>query len=635
MAAPVNRKVIFRIYDASTGGNRLWSEEQTATISLGVFSVLLGNGINPTGTAVAETRPALDTIFSPSAATSRFLEIMVDNGDNSITASDVPISPRQQITSTAFALHAKVADGIASASDLTINPVTGTATNYGLGWYGTGRLFGSTAVDGPVLYGNAGGALGSNASGTRNMALNWDASGRVGIGAASISSTTNKLTLQGDSGTDQFTIRGTDTTKGLNIGFNTTLNQGTLQTYTGASSYGNLVLNSAGGNVGIGTSTPTNRLSVESARQASASSANAAAKIGGSDVYTYMGSYNSGSFATWIQSMRSGDDQSFPMILNPNGGYVGIGTTSPGTKLHVAGSVQVDNGDLWMKGAYKVVNTDNPLTLATTGAQPVIFQTSNTEAMRITSAGNVGIGNTSPNAKLSIGSPIYGTTVSTGTKAPTLSTSFVTGAGALGQTVGSELLLGNFGFTAGNSESLSISGYRTAAGNTWYDTALLLGMNVDDSARSGAWLSLHSNGNVGIGTTTPSAKLDVAGDIKSNSKSVPVSDESNLRIIRGTVKSDGTVLTGNGLFTVYRVPGNVGLYQITFGTAFSGTPTVTTHITGRWGIRVDIFPAGYGWPANGTLDLLPGASGFTAGVLGVDATAQYACGFQFIAIGPR
>ena len=190
VAAPVNRKVIFRIYDASTGGNRLWTEEQTVTISLGVFSVLLGNGINPTGTASGESRPAIDTIFASSTASNRFLEIMVDNGDNTINGSDVPISPRQQITSTAFAMRAKFADSIASSSDLALTPLSGTASNYGLGWYGTGRLFGGTAVDGPVLYGNAGGALGSNADGTRNTALRWDASGRVGIGATSIISTT-------------------------------------------------------------------------------------------------------------------------------------------------------------------------------------------------------------------------------------------------------------------------------------------------------------------------------------------------------------------------------------------------------------------------------------------------------------
>ena len=368
-AAPVNRKVIFRIYDASTGGTRLWTEEQTATISLGVFSVLLGNGINPTGTASTESRPALDTIFTPSAASSRFLEIMVDNGDNTITASDVPISPRQQITSTAFALHAKVADGIASATDLTINPVTGTATNYGLGWYGTGRTFNSVAIDGPVLYGNSGGALGSNASGTQKLALAWNAAGQVGVGATSSYDTNNKLTLQGDDSVTparQLVIRGnTDSTKRLNIGYDTTLNQATLQSYTAASTVGNLLLNPSGGNIGIGSAT-------------------------------------------------------------------------------------------------------------------------------------------APAAKLSIGSPIYG-------DATTLSSSFVTSAGTLGQASGSELLLGNFGFSSNNSQSLAISGYRTAAGATWADTALVLGMNVDVTKRSGAYLSLHSTGNVGIGNLTPGYKLDVNG----------------------------------------------------------------------------------------------------------------------------
>ncbi len=279
VAAPVNRKVVFRIFDAATGGTRLWSEEQTATISLGVFSVLLGNGITATVSGVQESHDALDTIFTPSAATSRFLEIMVDNGDNTLNASDVAISPRQQITSTAFAFHAKVADGLAPASststDLTISPATlpsgSLATNYGLGWYGTGRLFGGTAVDGPVLYGNSGGALGSNVSGTRTTALRWDANGRVGIGATSISSATNKLTLQGDMTTspaDQFTIRGnTDTNERINIGFDTTANNATLQSYTAASTTGPLLLNPSGGNVGIGTTSPGYKLDVAGTAQ--------------------------------------------------------------------------------------------------------------------------------------------------------------------------------------------------------------------------------------------------------------------------------------------------------------------------------------------------------------------------------
>jgi hypothetical protein len=440
-AAPVNRKVIFRIYDASTGGNRLWTEEQTATISLGVFSVLLGNGIAPTGTASTESRPALDTIFTPSAATSRFLEIMVDNGDNAITASDVPVSPRQQITSTAFALHAKVADGIASASDLTINPLTGTASNYGLGWYGTGRTFNSVAVDGPVLYGNSGGALGSNASGTQKLALAWNAAGQVGVGATSSYDTNNKLTLQGDDSVTparQLVIRGnTETTERLNIGFDTTANQATLQSYTAVSTAGNLLLNPSGGNVGIGSTTaPAAKLSIGApiygdANTLSSSFVTNAGTLGqtsGSELLLgnfgfasnnsqslAISGYRTAAGATWADtalvlgmnvdvSKRSGAYLSLHST-----GNVGIGTlATPAAKLHVAGSLLVDNGDLSMKGAYRIVNNDNPLVLSTTAAQPTIFQTSNTtETMRITSAGNVGIGTATPAYKLDVNGTVH------------------------------------------------------------------------------------------------------------------------------------------------------------------------------------------------------------------------------------
>ena len=368
-AAPVNRKVIFRIYDASTGGNRLWTEEQTATISLGVFSVLLGNGINPTGTASAESHPALDTIFTPSNASSRFLEIMVDNGDNTINGSDVPIGPRQQITTTAFAFHAKVADGIASATDLTINPLTGTATNYGLGWYGTGRTFNSVAIDGPVLYGNSGGALGSNASGTQKLALAWNAAGQVGVGATSSYDTNNKLTLQGDDSVTparQLVIRGnTDSTKRLNIGFDTTANRATLQSYTAASTFGNLLLNPSGGNVGIGVVGPNEKLEI---------AGNVRVNAGGLSLYN-----NSGNGVT--RNMQAG------LLSNEIHGNSGPGTDAGHLRLSAGGQTSVAN-----KTAIDLYGYDT---------NDMRFFTNGTERMRVASGGNVGIGTSAPGFPLS------------------------------------------------------------------------------------------------------------------------------------------------------------------------------------------------------------------------------------------
>lgn len=482
---PVNRTVIFRIWDSPSStntANLIYSEAQTVTVSEGEFSVLVGQGVaNPTATfgySEADRKLAdLGTAFNGSA---RFLGVTVASAAT-ITLSDNEITPRQQIVSTAFAMRAKFAESIGSSSDLALTPLTGTASNYGLGWYGTDRLFGGTAVDGPVLYGNAGGALGSNASGLRSTALRWDANGRVGIGATSISSATNKLTLQGDmaaSPADQLTIRGNaDNNKRLLLGYDTSANKASLQSYTALSTAGQLLLNPSGGNVGVNTSAPTVALDVTGAINASGAvtggsivsnsgnvgigtatpiarldlidgttsgtfgsaqisrpatghtgshlafvraggqvmglgyaqssttfgfgggtsgafspgilsidgsgkigigtaapanllqvlaplaaqtttnavtSANAVAAIGASDSALHLGTYNNNNgWGNWIQSKRTWDGVSFPLAINPNGGNVGIGISSPQHTLDVAGAARVSgqlnlDGDIMM-----------------------------------------------------------------------------------------------------------------------------------------------------------------------------------------------------------------------------------------------------------------------------------------------
>lgn len=55
--------------------------------------------------------------------------------------------------------------------------------NPGVGWYGIGKPFAGVSLDGPVLYGWSGGGLGTFRGGVAtNLALTWDASGKVGIG---------------------------------------------------------------------------------------------------------------------------------------------------------------------------------------------------------------------------------------------------------------------------------------------------------------------------------------------------------------------------------------------------------------------------------------------------------------------
>ncbi|MBI5384885.1 MAG: tail fiber domain-containing protein [Verrucomicrobia bacterium] len=79
---------------------------------------------------------------------------------------------------------------------LNDNPIffrDGTDQFHGLGWYSAGS-FAGTNLDGPVLFGYAGGALGTTGAG-QNIALHWSQSGRVGAGRVPVA---NRLEVEGN-----------------------------------------------------------------------------------------------------------------------------------------------------------------------------------------------------------------------------------------------------------------------------------------------------------------------------------------------------------------------------------------------------------------------------------------------------
>ncbi|MEN9675020.1 MAG: hypothetical protein RIS76_916, partial [Verrucomicrobiota bacterium] len=141
--APETKVVQFKIYDASTGGTLLRTEEQTVTLDKGHFSVLLGEG------TVSGTVPTLPAIFQSASASDRFLELVVDGS---------AMTPRIQFVASPYALLAGSANQlIDAAGNAVLIPTVGGLTVTGTlsattGFSGNGSAL--TALNGANI--NAG-----------------------------------------------------------------------------------------------------------------------------------------------------------------------------------------------------------------------------------------------------------------------------------------------------------------------------------------------------------------------------------------------------------------------------------------------------------------------------------------------
>lgn len=198
---------------------------------------------------------------------------------------------------------------------------------------------------------------------------------------------------------------------------------------TGPNSF---TVQSSSGNVGIGTTGPSTKLGVNGiiSLEDSANSIIRATN-GGIDVLKYdsvgqvsINSYN----GRYINIAANGSNGIYIAGSEGTLGNVGIGTTAPGYKLHVDGTIASNLGILAKSYNVAVANTagleyysgysyinshgaDN----STKGGFIVTLRSAddslNTEAMRILPSGNVGIGTTTPVNKLTVAGDIgfYGT----------------------------------------------------------------------------------------------------------------------------------------------------------------------------------------------------------------------------------
>ena len=239
-------------------------------------------------------------------------------------------------------------------------------------------------------------------------------------------------------------------------------------------------------------------------------------------------------------------------------GNVGIGTTSPSEKLDVEGNIRVgvNNGFYITNQNVGIKRVANDLVVGGFGG--IRFTSSSTtvpnqaERMRITSAGNVGIGTTSPQGKLDI---------STATSGDIFNLRIHNLSSESAQSTG---ILFNAGYTdVSRGKGGLVYEYDTSAGWNRGDFHFLQRQDAGTGiARlSDSVVTIKNSGNVGIGTTSPSEKLEVDGNIKFSNGAL-----FDSKTVIGANANDLTISTPDFL----KLDPGYGDLQVTSGIAMDG-----------------------------------------------------------------
>ncbi len=413
----------------------------------------------------------------------------------------------------------------------TINVATGNVINFN----GVGYLR------------SLGGVFNINDTNTNNILL-ANGGGNVGIGT---STPQNKLTIVGGIGTFVNTNSSyrTDWDAGYMINDKLAISKygaiGQLS-IDAQGQFGSVMVGNIGnyvsnllvsGNVGIGTTTPGKKLVIDSGSNGNSFAASFSNGGAGRPYWLYNfqqqnvqwtsgfdigGNTNDFSISNTYSGTRdvfhienTAPANSFR--IQANTGNIGIGTTSPSTLLHLysasAPSITIEssaagggatdrrltinqnNGGTATLTAMEdensstqaafIINATNNPSNAALAIRPIFdLQNGGNSKLFVTAAGNVGIGSTSPNTKL----------VVSDNSGQTLIGSMAASYGSIG--FQPTLTTSNFALAGNTSETIL---------NTLAGTSLKFRVANADK------MVMDQNGNVGIGTTTPSNKLTVAG----------------------------------------------------------------------------------------------------------------------------
>ena len=282
---------------------------------------------------------------------------------------------------------------------------------------------------------------------------------------------------------------------------------GAFDTLQEVTDNGNTTTNS----IGIGTTNPTNKLDIRQSTSSGSDVLGVGAITIGSDnpYWTFRGTatslqdlaFDRSYSGTWYESMR----------IQRSTGNVGIGTTNPADKLHVyGGRIAVDN----------LASQQSAIRFFSAGTEKtVLYRPSNSDDFRIyksgisndaftilNSNGNIGIGTNSPATRLHVLQS--GTAVSSdGVSSLVVQKSAAAGTAAAINIVSGDSAEASLRFGDTTDQSMGALRYFNDV-----DAFSIVTNNAEQ-------IRITSSGNVGIGTTSPDTKLQVAGTIKASTHS--------------------------------------------------------------------------------------------------------------------
>ncbi|MFM1775180.1 MAG: hypothetical protein RJA53_790 [Bacteroidota bacterium] len=289
---------------------------------------------------------------------------------------------------------------------------------------------------------------------------------------------------------------------------------------------------------GIGTTTPVNKLDIFSAKAdpaTSNSAANGNLRLGATGANTHVLDFGLSSSSTfsWLQARDRGNYATlYNLAINPIGGNVGIGNTSPSSTLTIGNetgtlggeillnptTTQYEGGQIVFKrsriGSTVDWTIDQYGTTAANARFRIFNGASETNGIAILENGNFGLGTTNPTAKLNLdggGMRIFAG-FGNSTSRPGLNTSSIgnyeiRGVGAGGgssQGDGADdgfLRLSAGGGTNSNTQaSIDLSGYSNVAD---------MGSNILMRTAGTERFRINADGKMGVGTSSPSTMFHI------------------------------------------------------------------------------------------------------------------------------